>query len=60
MFRRKVVEHPDFNFLVKLLVLERPKDEVRVAVMEVVAEQVLVQFRWPNLKEKDISIPDCG
>ena len=49
MFRRKVVEHPDFNFLVKLLVFERPKDEVWVVVMEVVAEQVLVQFRWPNL-----------
>ena len=43
------MEQSDLNVLVKPLVLERPEDEVRVLVVEVEAEQVLVECRWPNL-----------
>ena len=52
------MEQSDLNVLVKPLVLERPEDEVRVVVMEVEAEQVLVEFRGSNL-HKIISIGLC-
>ena len=52
------MEQSDLNVLVKPLVLERSEDEVRVVVVEVEAEQVLVELRGSNL-HKIVSIELC-
>ena len=47
--RSEIMKEADLNVLVKSLIFERPKDEVRVVVMKMKAKQVLVQLRWSNL-----------
>ena len=54
------MKEADLNVLVKSLIFERPKDEVRVVVMEMKAKQVLVQLRWSNLNRDLTFVPSSN